>query len=100
MGAVARCGKGEEDYLPACYRYIELNPLRAEMVDGPGAYRWSSYHRNALGQPDPVIVSHGRYRALGRSEVEPQEAYRRLFTFHVDGGQLKQIRKAWQTGTR
>jgi putative transposase len=89
----------EEDYLLACYRYIELNPVRAGMVDGPGAYRWSSYHRNALGQPDLVIVSHGRYRALGRSEVERQEAYRRLFTVHVDDGQLTQIRDAWRTGT-
>ncbi len=69
------------------------------MVDGPGAYRWSSYHRNALGQPDPVIVFHGRYRVLGRSEVERQEAYSGLFTVHVEGGQLPQSREAWQTGT-
>jgi putative transposase len=89
----------EEDYLLACYRYIELNPVRAGMVDSPGAYRWSSYHRNALGQSDPVIVSHGRYRALAQSEVERQEAYRGLFTVHIDGGQLTQIREAWQTGT-
>jgi len=26
----------EEDYLLACYRYIELNPVRAGMVDRPG----------------------------------------------------------------
>ena len=89
----------EEDYLLACYRYIELNPVRAGMVDGPGAYRWSSYHRNALGQPDPVIVSHGRYRALGQSELQRQEVYRGLFTVYVNGGQLTQIREAWQTGT-
>ncbi len=43
----------EEDYLLACYRYIELNPVRAGMVDGPGAYRWSSYHRNAPGTARP-----------------------------------------------
>ena len=73
--------------------------MRAGMVNGPGAYRWSSYHRNALGQPDPVIVSHGLYRALGRSEVERQEAYRRLSTVHVDDSQLTQIRDAWRTGT-
>lgn len=73
--------------------------MRAGMVDGPGAYRWSSYHRNALGQADPVIVSHGRYRALGRSEVECQEAYRGLFTVHMDNGHLMQIQGAWQTGT-
>ena len=89
----------EEDYLLACYRYIELNPVRAGMADGPGAYPWSSYHRNALGQPDPVIVSHRRYRGLGQSELQRQEVYRGLFTVHVNGGQLTQIRETWQTGT-
>jgi putative transposase len=29
----------EEGYLLACYRYIELNPLRAAMVDTPEDYR-------------------------------------------------------------
>jgi putative transposase len=89
----------EEDYLLACYRYIELNPVRAGMVEGPGGYRWSSYHRNALGGADPIVVSHERYRALGGSEAERQQAYRGLFRVHVDVGQLKQIRDAWQTGT-
>ncbi len=89
----------EEDYLFASYRYIELNPVRAGMVEGPGRYRWSSYHRNALGRADPIVVSHERYRALGSSGAERQQTYRSLFRVHVDAGQLKQIREAWQTGT-
>ena len=33
-----------ENYLLTCYRYFELNPVRAEgMVDHAGKYRWSSY---------------------------------------------------------
>ena len=32
-----------------CYRYIELNPLRAAMVAAPGDYRWSSNAANELG---------------------------------------------------
>ena len=28
-----------ETYLLACYRYIELNPVRAEMVADPGQFR-------------------------------------------------------------
>ncbi len=89
----------EEDYLLACYRYIEINPVRAGMVEGPGGYRWSSYYRNALGGADPIIVSHERYRALGGSEAERQQTYMGLFRVHVDAGQLKQIREAWLTGT-
>jgi putative transposase len=34
------------DYLLKCYRYIELNPVRASMVNYPDEYRWSSYHAN------------------------------------------------------
>ncbi len=63
------------------------------------AYVLMTNHWNALGQPDPVIVSHGRYRALGQSELQRQEVYRGLFTVYVNGGQLTQIREAWQTGT-
>ena len=33
-------------YLLACYRYIELNPVRANMVAHPADYRWSSYRVN------------------------------------------------------
>ncbi len=32
-----------EQYLFSCYRYIELNPVRAYMVEHPLDYRWSSY---------------------------------------------------------
>lgn len=39
-----------ESYLLTCYRYIELNPVRAGMVSHPGDYPWSSYRSNALGQ--------------------------------------------------
>lgn len=38
-----------ERYLLACARYIELNPVRANMVARPEAYEWSSY-RDKLGE--------------------------------------------------
>jgi len=34
-------------YLLKCYRYIELNPVRAGMVEHPRQYPWSSYRENA-----------------------------------------------------
>jgi putative transposase len=30
-------------YVLACYRYIEMKPVRAEMVEHPAQDRWSSY---------------------------------------------------------
>lgn len=42
------CVISSDDYLLYCMRYIELNPVRADMVSHPQDYRWSSYHVNAI----------------------------------------------------
>ena len=39
-----------EAYLLTCMRYIELNPVRANMARHPGDYSWSSYAHNAQGK--------------------------------------------------
>lgn len=41
-----------DTYLLTCQRHIELNPVRAAMVEDPAHYRWSSYRANGLGQDD------------------------------------------------
>jgi putative transposase len=66
-------------YLLSCMRYIELNPVRASLVASPEQYRWSSFHANALGQQDPLLMPHGFYCALGRDAESRQAAYRALF---------------------
>jgi len=48
----------EERYLLTCYRYIELNPVRAGMVRLPEHYEWSSYQFNALGESNPLLKPH------------------------------------------
>ncbi len=45
-------------YLLSCYRYIELNPVRAGLVKKPEDYAYSSYHANALGKADSMITPH------------------------------------------
>ena len=81
-----------EDYLLKCYRYIELNPVRANMVDGPGEYQWSSYRNNALGMLDPLVVEHDVYKALGCDKKARLEAYLGLFKVHLDEADLRNIR--------
>ena len=66
-------------YLLLCQRYIELNPVRAAMVDDPANYRWSSYRANGLGQAAPLLTPHPVYAALDRAEVPWLAAYRALF---------------------
>ena len=64
-----------EEYLPACCRYIELNPLRAGMVTDPGEYQWSSYGAKVLGWKDTVVDFHPSSLALGESDGARQMAY-------------------------
>lgn len=83
-----------ECYLLTCYRYIELNPVRAQMVDHPGQYRWSSYLAHAQGGVDPVVTDHERYLALGQSAEERQHSYRELFGYPLDHREIHGIREA------
>jgi putative transposase len=44
-----------DSHLLHCGKYIELNPVRAGMVNLPDEYAFSSYRHYALGYPDAVI---------------------------------------------
>lgn len=86
-------------YLLACYRYIELNPVRAEMVSKPGEYRWSSYHHNGLGSDDRLIGVHREYTRLGESTEIRARNYRALFEHAITDIDVTRIRKHTQSGT-
>lgn len=68
-----------ESYLFTCQCYIELNPVRAAIVESPGDYKWSSYAANAAGTATDLISPHSLYLALGNDRVERADAYRSLF---------------------
>jgi len=93
------CVINSDDYLLACMRYAELNPVRAGMVLSPVDYRWSSYGANAAGCPDGVVSQHELYRALGNNAATRQDAYRALFCDVLGREQVKAIRTTVQTGT-
>lgn len=89
----------EEDYLLACYRYVELNPVRAGMVERPEDYPWSSHRANALGEVDPLVSPPPLYDRLGATRQARQAAYRELFAAHFDPDVLSAVRACVQTGT-
>jgi putative transposase len=93
-GRFRSCLTQAEDYVLACYRYIERNPVRADMVRHARQYKWSSYRANAEGRPDPLITPHEQYRRLGRTWARRRDAYRALFKSPLDEQQLDQIRQA------
>jgi len=88
-----------QTYLLACQRYIEMNPVRAGMVDNPAEYRWSSYGANAHGVSNPIISKHAEYRSLGHSLEACQAAYQELFDGCFDEDEMGLLRAALQTGT-
>ena len=68
----------DELYWLTCVRYIEMNPVRAQMVTRPEDYRWSSYHAHALGERVPWLTEHTVYTGLGSTDDERRTAYRAL----------------------
>ena len=87
-----------ERYFLACSRYIELNPVRAQMIPGADQYRWSSHRHNAFGEPDPLITPHALYCALDPTPEGRQAAYRSLFQTPIEMSTLESIRRATQRG--
>lgn len=91
-----------QNYLLTLYRYIELNPVRAQMVRHPVAYPWSSYHSNGGDKDIKLITPHTLYLALGNTEAERKRAYQDLFTSHLSDNIIQTIRdatnKAWVLG--
>lgn len=82
-----------ERYLLTCMRYIELNPVRAQMVGRPEEYRWSSYGINAWADRG-WLREHEEYRRLGQTPAERCHAYRDLFRVQLNEEDLHLLRKA------
>lgn len=85
-------------YVLACYRYIELNPVRAGMVDHAMSYSWSSYAANTGIRADPMIRPHDEYLALADDSELRHATYRGLFDQHLDADVLRSIREAINGG--
>ena len=87
-----------ESYVLACYRYIELNPVRAGMVRVPSQYRWSSYSANAEGEGSELVRSHPAYDALGRDAAQRTSAYQQLCENAPPVPMIEEIRRATRIG--
>jgi putative transposase len=101
-GRFKSCPVETERYFLVCHRYVELNPVRAELVGDPWAFPWSSYRANAFGKPDDLVTPHSLYMELGATEDRRRRAYQGLFGSPVDAPTLAAIRyaagKGWALG--
>jgi len=87
-----------ERYVLACYRYVELNPVRAGIVKAADGYRWSSYGWNARMQPNSFLRSHAAYEALGIDPGQRANTYKEMCEAGVAAAELEEIRKAARVG--
>ena len=97
-GRYRSCLTQAEDYLLACQRYIELNPVRAGMVALPAAWLWSS-HAHYLGQRvDKLVTPHALYWALGNTPFAREAAYAGLVQAGIGSGDQAALTEAALSG--
>jgi putative transposase len=83
-----------DNYFLTVSRYIELNPVRAAMVQHPAEYPWSSYQSNALGKRIKLLTPHTCYLQLGCTLTMQQQRYQSLFNHHIPPMTIEQINTA------
>ena len=92
-----------ERYFLICQRYIELNPVRAGLVDHPASFRWSTFRHYALGAKNLLVTAHELVLRLAIDETGRREAYTALFDEPLSAEALDKIRactnKGWAIGS-
>jgi putative transposase len=83
----------KEAYFLACFRYIEMNPVRANISRYPELYPWSSYRFRAFGEKSGILDLDPWYNSLGYNLEERQVRYRQLFQGLFPESTLKLIRE-------
>jgi len=91
-GRFRSCVVESGSYVIACNRYVELNPVRAGLVNHPAGYPWSSYPVNSGCQIDPLVSTHAELLAIGTA------AYVRMLDEAVGEEMLREIRLATNGG--
>jgi putative transposase len=91
-GRYKSCLVDSEAYVLRCYRYIDLNPVRARMIDDPAAYPWSSCAANTCARTDPLLTPHAAYLALGPTAELRATAYKALLADALPDDQVTEIR--------
>jgi len=86
------------EYLLACCRYVELNPVRAGMVPDPGEYRWSSYNAKIDIEKAGWLDTDPCYLAFGRTSSKRADKYRKWVKEEIADSELELIRKCVQRG--
>jgi len=87
-----------ERYLLACMAYIDLNPVRANMVAQPEDYVWSSYGHYAGRRHDRLITPHALYWGLGNTPFAREATYAEMVHAGIHADQQRALTDATLSG--
>ena len=91
-----------ERYLLACMVYIDLNPVRAQVVADPLDYPWSSYSQYVGLHANRLVTPHPLYWTLGNTPFAREAAYAQLVQAGISRDQQQALvdatLKAWALG--
>lgn len=87
-----------DNYLLACCRYVELNPVRAGIVAVPEDYRWSSYRAKVGMTKQDWLDFDPHYLGLASTAKKRRKEYRDFILGTISDEELEQIRNAVQRG--
>jgi len=87
-----------ERYLLACMAYIDLNPVRANMVAQPEEYVWSSYGHYSGRRNDRLITPHALYWGLGNTPFAREAAYAEMVHAGIQADQQRALTDATLSG--
>ncbi len=93
QGRFKSCLVDSDRYLLSVMRYIELNPVRAAMVNSAQDWRWSSVHTHLGLAGDPLLSPHPVYTALGADIAERAMAYVQWLKAGIEDQSLAAIRR-------
>ncbi len=91
-GRYKACVVDSEQYLLACQRYIELNPVRARMTEDPATYAWSSCAAHLGQRPHSLLTPHASWTALADDAPARAMAWRALLDEAISDDELAAIR--------
>ena len=88
----------DDEHLLTVLRYIEANPLRAQIVDRAEDYRWSSYHVNALGVADDLVDPLSAFQELSPYAKVRRTKWAAVVHRPIEEAKLAAIRRCSATG--
>lgn len=81
----------EDQYLLACTRYVELNPVRAGLVKNPEDWRWSSAAAHIAGQEDTLVKTDPLLQIVNKP-------WKQFLTVDIEETEIDLFRKHERTG--